>query len=253
MNNKMKIISVKFVLMILIIMNLSGCIVVNLGNYDVVSAKGDSQLYEFSVGDFSGIKIEGYCEINYYAANADIRPGTVTLSVQENVREYYKVEVVNNDLVVRTTKRVSFPFNQRPALTISAPALNRIAIDGAGAFTAHDKITADSLTLALRGACSGSAELDVNHLSVDVSGAGNFKLSGRADTAGLNLSGAGDLDALALTSRNASVDLAGAGTIKINCTENLNIKANGVGTVEYRGNPGINLSRGGLVSVRQVY
>jgi len=250
MNKKTRSIFIKFAFMFSVIMIFNGCVIVNLGNYDSVTAKGDLESYEINVGQFSGIKVQGYCEINYYAAGG--KPGTVILEVQPNVREYFIVEVVNNDLVLRTKKRVNFPFRKNPVLTVYSSEMNRIVIDGASAFTAHDKITSDSLTVSLRGAGSGVAELDVNHLSVEISGAGNYKLSGRAETAGLILSGTGDLDALALVTRDASVDLTGAGTIKVHCNGFLNIRANGLGTVEYRGNPGLNLNRGGLVSIRQV-
>jgi hypothetical protein len=85
-----------------------------------------------------------------------------------------------------------------------------------------------------------------------MSGAGSFELSGRADNAEIELSGAGELKAFSLQIREASVALSGAGTIRINCYEKLSVDASGAGTVEYRGSPSLSLNRSGVVGIRKV-
>ena len=245
---RMAAIAVQLCLIALIVMGFSGCVIVSLHELDTVAAKGDPEIYQLTVGKYSAIKVEGYLNIRYNAAASD----TVTLSVPSNVREYYSVNVINDELVIRTTRRITFPDNARPVLTVSTPVLNRLTIEGAGTFTAQDKISSNSLNLTIRGACSGKAELDVASLSADISGAGKFELSGRAGAASLSLSGAGDLDALSLETREAKVNLSGAGTVRVNCLLNLDINASGVGTVVYRGSPSLSLHKSGMVSVRRV-
>jgi len=60
------------------------------------------------------------------------------------------------------------------------------------------------------------------------------------------------LNAFSLQTREASVNLSGAGSIKINCSEKLNIEASGVGEVEYSGSPSLSLNLSGAVSIRKV-
>jgi len=226
----------------------TGCVVMNISDSSTVTGRGNPEKYEFQVGQYNGIKVDGFYNIHYHAAPSDI----VTLEIQPNLLEYFVVEVRDGDLVVRSTRRINFGSRRGPVLTVSTPVLNRLTIDGASTFTAHDKITSDSLTLVLRGAGSGTAELDVENLSANISGAGKIELSGRAATADLNLAGAGDLNALSLQTQDATINLSGAGSIRVNSSDSLSINANGAGSVLYRGSPRISQNTSGVVSIRQV-
>ncbi|MDR0465031.1 MAG: DUF2807 domain-containing protein [Treponema sp.] len=237
----------------LIVMIFSSCVFINIGSEnsggDTIQASGDRETYEFNVGEFNKIRIEGTCEVRYYNGNSN----AVTLLIQPNVREYFSIEAVNGELIVKTTRRITYgPPNKGPLLTIYAPALNQVTIDGAGIFTANDKITTDSLTLNINGATSGKAELDVNNLTVIMSGAGDLELSGRADISNITLSGAGNYNALLLVSRDATVNMAGVGYAGVNSSDLLNINANGAGSVEYKGSPSLNLNTSGMIGIRKV-
>jgi hypothetical protein len=235
------------VLCAVLVLCFSGCVVVNLTDEKGVSGKGVPEKYEINAGGYSGIKVEGRCEIRYFAALSN----TVTLEIQPNLREYYTVEVQNGELVVRTTRRINYG-SSVPVLTVSTPALNRLTIAGICSFKANDKINSDAFNLEISGAGDGTIELDVNSLKANMSGASNFEFSGKADIAEFNMSGAGKLNALSLQAREASVDLSGAGTIRINSSEKLSIKASGAGTVEYKGSPSLSLNTSGAVSIKQV-
>jgi hypothetical protein len=230
----------------LIAVSFSSCVFVNFTDFNTVAGKGERESYEFKVSEFNSIRVEGFCEIRYYAAFSN----TVTLEVQPNLLEYYAVEVSNGELVVRTTRRVNV--SKTPVLTVSTPVLSRLTIGGACVFTAHDKITAGSFELVLGGAGRGRAELDVESLFVNMSGAGDFKLSGNADTADFNISGAGNLDALSLQTREAQISISGAGEVRISCSEKLRINADGMGTVEYSGSPSLDVRKNGLVNVKKL-
>jgi len=227
---------------------LSGCIVAGFSGSNTVAGIGDMESYVFSVGVYSGIRVEGAVNVNYYSAPSN----TVTLSVQPNLMEYFKIEVEGNDLVIRTTRGINPGSGKFPVLTISTPVLNRIDVSGACSFTTHDSITADSLTIILGGAGSGKVDMDVNALSVVISGAGKIDLSGNAENADFNFSGAGDLNALSLQTREASVIFTGAGSVKVHCTDYLRINANGAGSIQYRGSPQIDLNKSGVVSITKV-
>jgi hypothetical protein len=238
--------NILIVLCIVFILCFSGCVVVNFTDAGSVSGKGVPEKYDINVGEYNEIKIEGNCEIQYYAAPSN----TVTLEVQPNLREYFVVKVENGELIIRITKRISYS-NKPPVLTVSTPTLNSLSIEGICTFNANDKIKADTFNLEINGAGSGKAELDVNCLKANMSGAGSFELSGKADNAEIELSGAGELKAFLLQIREASVDFSGAGAIRISCSEKLQIDASGAGTVEYRGSPSLSLNTSGPVSIRK--
>jgi hypothetical protein len=228
---------------------LAGCVSINIGGPGTVTGRGNTETFEIEAGGYRSIRVEGFCNVNYYSAPSN----TVTLEIQPNLREHYVVEVVNGELVVRTARRINFAAGAKaPVLTVSAPVLEGVSISGAGTFTARDTITAESFRLRLSGAGTGSAKLDVGSFDAELSGAGSFTLSGRADTAALTMSGAGELDAVGLAARSASVRLSGAGAISVNASEDLKINASGMGSVRYKGGAVTDISRSGMVVVTRV-
>jgi len=213
------------------------------------AGRGALETYSFDVGEIKEVKVELLCDILYYSEPSD----SVTLEIQPNLMKHVVVTESGGVLTVRSTRNIHWTGNTRtPVLSISTPSLTRVTHAGAGSFRTVDPIVADSFTLRIAGATNNSAVLDVNSLSVNMDGAGDIKLSGRADTADIDMAGAGKMDALDLQTRDAKVNLAGVGTVRIGCSESLSIVAAGVGTVEYAGSPVLDISRGGLVSVRNV-
>jgi len=236
----------------------SGCIVVNLGDINAAKPEGEQETFEINVGGFSKVNVNGFFDIHYYCEPSD----TVKLKTHPNLLEYFVFDVINDELIISTTKRISYGMNETAIVTISTPTLDGLTINGFGrnsggfgsisSFTAADKITSDSFFITIAGAGGGRVELDVDNLLVDVFGAGKLELSGRAGTSVFNISGAGELDALQLQTFNTTVNLSGAGTISVNCSENLIINASGAGSIEYRGTPHVNLNTGGAVNIKQL-
>jgi len=241
--------NISIVLCAVLVLCFSGCVAATFTTDErAVSGKGVPEKYEIYTGEYSGIRVEGLCEIQYFAAPSN----TVTLEIQPNLRDYYVVEVQNGELIVRSTRRINYSGKSlAPVLTVSTPALNSLAIAGMCIFKTNDKIKGDAFNLDIRGAGDGKAEFDVNSLKASMAGAGDFEFSGKADIAEIDLSGAGKLNAFSLQTREASVVLSGAGTIRISSSEKLSIKASGAGTVEYKGSPSLSVNTGGLVSIKK--
>jgi len=214
-----------------------------------VSGRGNLETFSFDVGEIKEVKVSLLCDILYYSEPSD----SVTLEIQPNLMKHVVVEESGGILTVRTTRNIYWSGNTRtPVLRISTPSLSRVSHAGAGSFRTIDPINADTFSLSLAGATNNRATLDVKNLSVDMSGAGDLNLSGRADFADIDIAGAGRMNALDLQTRDTQINLSGVGSVKINCTENLRVIAAGVGDVEYTGSPTIDISRGGLVTVRNV-
>ena len=236
-----------FVLCTLLVLCFSSCIVVTFSGTDALVGKGAPEKYEITVGEYNRISAESVCEIQYYAAYSN----TVTLEVQPNLREYLVVEVKNGELIINTTKRISYNSGKTPVLTVSTPVLNSLILDGTCTFKANDKIKADTFNLEISGVGVGQAEIDVNSLKADISGVSRFELYGKTDNAEIELAGAGELNASSLQAREASVDLSGAGTVRIYCSEKLFIRASGAGMVEYKGSPSLSLDTNGPVKIKK--
>ena len=230
---------------VLVVLGLSGCVIVNFSGSNRVTGRGEPEGFEFRVGQYSRVNASGYFEIHYYAAASDI----VKLEVQPNLQQYYIVEVRDDELLVRTRRGVNVNTRSRPVLTISTPILEQLTISGSNTFLTHDTISGDSFALTSSGLGNGTAELDVESFNVNLSGSGSFSFSGLADRANLSISGSGNLDALDLQLREASVRLSGSGRLGVNSSESLSISASGSGRVSYRGSPRISLNNTGSVRV----
>jgi len=228
---------------------LTGCVMVNYtpGQGRGLTGKGASEIYTFQVGEFREINLDIFCEAHYYAKQSDV----ITLEIPPNLREYVSVEESGDTITVRSTKNINWSKNA-PVLTISTPELSGLNMNSLGDFIAHDPIRGDSFTIKMNGAGIVKAELDVENLFVILSGFGELILSGRADSANIDMEGVGSIDALFLQTRESSINQNGAGDITISCSEKLDVNANGMGSVEYRGSPTLNLNKNGLVSVKKV-
>lgn len=89
---------------------------------------------------------------------------------------------------------------------------------------------------------SGSGRLSVSDLqggalTLNKSGSGDSKLSGRVGTLNMQLTGSGDVDAGALQSGNANLSLTGSGRLKLGqvSADAINIKLRGSGELEASG------------------
>jgi len=230
---------------------LIGCTTVNFGGGGGVGVRGtgSTALYTFNVGTITEVDVQLLCNIVFDPAPSD----TVTFEAQANLMEYITVEEVDGVLRVRSTRSINVTGTENtPVLTVSSAALSRVTHSGAGRLTSNGTIEADILELNITGATNGKLQLDVGAIVVKLSGAASLELSGKSDSAFITMSGAGKVEALELDTRLATISLSGAGSVKISCSERLEVSASGIGTVEYRGTPTVDTTRGGLVTVKQV-
>jgi len=230
---------------------LTACVSINFSPFagSGITGRGSLETFTFNVGEINEVRVELFCNIVYRSAPSD----TVTLQIQPNLMEYVNVQESGGILTVNSTRNINIANTANaPVLTVSSPSLTRISHAGAGNLTTADPIVTDTFTLNISGAANGSVSLDVHDLSLNITGAGNLTLNGTAVNADISMAGAGRLEALGLQTAAASISMAGAGSVRISCSDSLSISAGGVGTVEYRGSPTLDITRGGFVTVKQV-
>jgi Putative auto-transporter adhesin, head GIN domain len=165
------------------------------------------------------------------AFRIDWRSGapSASVTIDENLLQYLKMEVRDRVLYVRTARSV------RPSRSI--------------------KLTVTSS--ALEGASfSGASRLEANQLSgpkfyLESTGASNVILGGTVDELVANLTGASDLRAESLQTKSAELSVTGAGDARVAVSDDLKVSITGAGRVEYVGNPHIERDITGAGSIRQ--
>ena len=197
---------------------LSSCFHVNTnwtGGKNAIKGEGPVITKSFDLKDFDRIVINGQADATFTQSDTY----EVTLRAQENVFNYVDYRVEGTTLILelkdkRTVRSTDFD------LTIQAPALKGIEINGAADFDIPAGLTSDAdLQISVNGAgdltfnalrckdlsvmANGAADMDlktidVQKLKVEVNGAGDVNIDGKAAEADLTVNGAGDIDATGL-------------------------------------------------------
>ena len=204
-----------------------------LGGKNAIKGEGPVITKSFDLKDFDRIVINGQADATFTQSDTY----EVTLRAQENVFDYVDYRVEGTTLILelkdkRTVRSTDFD------LTLKAPALKRLEVNGAADFDIPSGLKSDdNLQIEVNGAgdlsfnavrCSnltiqanGAADvdltdIDVQNLKVEVNGAGDVVVDGAAGDASLSVNGAGDIDASGLkVAGKGSKHAAGLAKIKM--------------------------------------
>ena len=179
-------------------------------NQEVIRGNGKMAEQSYDIYGFDGIVVNGAMDVVYSQG-----PENVVLHAEENLLEYYDVEVIDGSLVVRQRCHVSLVPRKSSVLVVSSPDLRKIKVSGSGDLDA-DAITCDNLYLRISGAgdididsatanvingsISGSGDMDIHckdagAIVLKISGSGDIELSGNAKSLSHKISGAGHVNA----------------------------------------------------------
>jgi Putative auto-transporter adhesin, head GIN domain len=187
-------------------------------------------------GSFSSIKVSGGIDI-YLTQGSD--EAVVVSASRDKYKEFIITEVKDGVLSVyyKTPEGAIYINGYRKNLRayISFKTIEKITASGACDIYTTGIITVPSLSLDVSGACDFKGEVKVDNLKVDASGASDVKLSGTAANADLEASGASDLKCYDLITGNCKVSASGASDINITVNKELNVSASGASDVHYKG------------------
>lgn len=203
------------------------------GGKNAIKGEGAVITKSFDLRDFDRIVINGQADATFTQSDTY----EVTLRAQENVFDYVDYRVEGTTLILelkdkRTVRSTDFD------VTLKAPALKGIEINGAADFDIPAGLTSDAdLKIAVNGAgdltfnavrcnnltveANGAADVDLNtidvqKLKVEVNGAGDVNIDGKAAEADLTVNGAGDIEATGLqVAGKVSKHAAGIASIKL--------------------------------------
>lgn len=165
------------------------------------------------------------------------KEGNITIKGDENIIPFVITEVENNKLSIYFEKNKSISYNSEIIITVPFEDINAVSLTGSGDVLSKKTITATNFEVKLSG--SGDLILDVNaqQLSTSLSGSGDITISGKTKTLAAKIVGSGDIDCSKLESEDATVVVSGSGDLKVNCSNHLDAKVNGSGTIKYKSQP----------------
>ncbi|RJP63670.1 MAG: DUF2807 domain-containing protein [Ignavibacteriales bacterium] len=181
---------------------------------------------ERPVDYFDKIDISGYYEVRISQGDHS----SFKIIGDDNLLHLVKSDIEGNTLHIWNKKNIS-P-RRHIKIEIVTESLESISSSGASSIIMKD-FKGDELTL-------------------EGSGAGSFRLSGKVETLKAELSGAVNLKAEDLEANEVYLELSGACDADVNAKEELRADISGVGNIEYSGNPKIlKKSISGLGSITQ--
>ncbi|WP_345264026.1 head GIN domain-containing protein [Nibrella viscosa] len=209
------------------------------------TSSGQDDTRTFSVRDFDRVDVGSAMEIN-------IRQGgnfSVMASGRKSDLDDLEASVSGGKLRVRYRESRWNSNRKRVTLDIVMPQLRGADFSGASRSTISGFRNQGTFDLEISGASTSTVGVDATRLNLDVSGASNVTLTGKAETLAGEVSGASSVKAYELSLKDASLEVSGASSARINVTGKLNVSASGASSVRYRGGAAVRSNTSGASSV----
>lgn len=178
----------------------------------------------------------------------------LTIEAEDNILSQIETDIDGDELTIgyQSHRGSSLRPTKPIVYRLTVRTVEKVTLSGAAKLETASLKT-DRLTLELRGA--GEATLDsltADRLKVTMNGAGKVRASGTVDRQEIAINGAGIFLAPDLGSREAIVNVSGAGEVIVQVSDDLDVKISGAGNVEYYGKPTVDPDISGMGRVRQV-
>lgn len=182
----------------------------------------------FDAKDFDKLSISGAYIVN-------IKSGT-TFKVEADGRQKdiddIEVKVEGGLLKIRNERNMKlFDSQKRIGLNITMPTVREIELAGATKARVQEFRNLNRLNVHISGASKSYIDVTTQNLDVELAGAGQMKLSGKADRLNAKLSGACKLDAHNMNINHAEVSAAGASKAEMGRVADLKSSASGVSKI----------------------
>jgi hypothetical protein len=214
-----------------------------------IRGNGDMVTKMRTVGEYDKIAVGGAFDVKLIAGEE----GKLTIKIDENLLEYLVTKVENGKLKIKWQKGINISSRKGIMITVPFKDIDGVSLAGSGDVYSDDIIESTSFKASLSG--SGNLKLHVTSQDIKtaISGSGDIELRGSTDKLKCSIAGSGDIKAYELKSKNASVSIAGSGTIRIFVDNNLKARIAGSGDVYYKGEAkrqDVKVSGSGSVSSR---
>lgn len=182
---------------------------------------------------FNAIKVAGGIDI--YLSQYETESLAVSASDDEH-RANIKTVIENGTLNIYYDSKGSWSKgNKKLKVYVAFKNLERLEASGASDVQVAGTIKVPLLSLNMSGASDFKGAVNTNTLTIDLSGASDTKISGTATNVTIESSGASDFKGYDLITENCTAKATGASDINITVNKELNVHASGASDVFYKG------------------
>ncbi len=127
--------------------------------------------------------------------------------------------------------------NVKLKMTVTYRQLKQIDTQGAIQLKNQGVLQASDFVINVTGSSKVALSLNVENLVLNCSGAGSLHLDGKASKQKITLSGAANVAAFDLITKDTEITVSGAGNIDTYASQKLVASVSGAGNISYKGNP----------------
>jgi hypothetical protein len=214
--------------------------------------------YDFD--SFNKIEVSSAFHVEVIQSNSY----SITITAQEKLFDHITVVKTGDTLGISMkwsfgTWLSSWGFRS-PKARITMPVFTGLEISGASKGTAKGFISSEDLTLVISGASSLEVDMEVKDADIEVSGASHLtgvlksgdikmevtgasgvELDGSGNNLDINVSGASRANLEEFTVNNADTAISGASRAVISAESKITVELSGASSLDYTGNPDINV------------
>src|SRR3989337_455206 len=194
---------------------------------------------QFGLSNFDELDIRGIFDINIKSGDEY----AVELIGSDDEKRKYKIFRSGETLVIEYESGTrKFDWNKDAVdmdeirINITMPMLEKIEAEGYGSIR-FEEFTMDDMEIDLRGPVNIRGTLNADNLIVNLTGKSEAELSGQVNNLDAELQFASKLRAYKLETRDATVEVNGASSAKVNVSHSLEMDEGLASDIDYRGNP----------------
>jgi hypothetical protein len=226
---------------------LAGC----AGSGQVVGSR-DQETREFDFRDFTRVEVAAIYKVVITRGDTF----GVSVTANKNLFDHMEIAQSGDTLILRMKPFLSFR-NVVAIANITVPELTGFKLGGASAGEVRDfqslkapeftvsgasrltlsNVKATDVRMDISGASRGNGELTAQEVVFRISGASTLEITGSADTAKLEASGASSLRMANFRARDADVNLSGASNGDLEVSGRIDIQLSGASRLTFGGNP----------------
>lgn len=191
------------------------------------------------VGEFDAVSSEGSISVICSQSESET---SVVLTCDENLAEFYQIEVIDGTLRVKTKPMTSISHKVKSYVTVLSPKLNSVSVSGSGRCHITGPITTDgdvTLTDSASGSINADGIITCKSFSVKLSGSGAAHIAGvQAETALFKTTGSGAIHADGITADNITATSSGSGSLYLVFKDagSIDVSLSGSGSAHLSGN-----------------
>lgn len=175
---------------------------------------------------------------------------SVRVETYENIHKYIIVDLIDNSLKFSTDFGISL-HNPNVKVYVNTDKIRKISGSGGTRLNLSSGWKGDALDIHMSGGSSAFGVINVNELSLSMSGGTRTDLEGTAENFKLHASGGSSCRNFGLATSNSDVSLSGGTSAHVKVSGHLSADCSGGSSVRYIGTPVVNTKLSGGASVRQ--